>query len=252
MSRNKRKPLAARSGSDWDKIYLERLGISIKDVNYDEMFNINETTQNIGFERQDVIDELLKQNWKNFDFDENCKDVIQDFISCLEDVLSIKPREESSVDELGFKRMKLHVHGPTNIEYNLLGDKVYAKPDIAIMDKIKKIYLVVQEDKSFSATKEKEKDTGKAESQLAAEMIGAFYTNVEDSDIKEQEIYGIVMLEILYKIMDGEDSGLEIKRYSLGEKDPSFLLEKENLIKTFKCYESLKEIIKYKIKKHIF
>lgn len=118
------------------------------------------------------------------------------------------------------------------------------------------MYLLVQEDKSYKVTELDEHN--EAEPQLVAEMVGAYYNNVDrrKGNLENQTLYGIVMLGThctFYKFRITTDDLIRITegkkvpkvcnyifRYSVGEKDPGFLLNQDNLLRTLRCYEALR------------
>ncbi|KAJ3219105.1 hypothetical protein HK099_004818 [Clydaea vesicula] len=255
----------ARSGRKWDYLYMDSLGLGFKDIiSYKEFFEQDEP---LNFNRQKNVDELLSHNLTEMNYNEDTSDIVVIFMKNINTVVNLNKSEESSVDDLGktifnllgFTRNKdLYVHGPTKIKYLISGCDVEANPDIIIKTN-NDIILLVQADKSYRVTEEDKYE--EAEPQLVAEMLGAFYLNVQKSKgkLQKQTIYGIIMLgtyctfykfeitkSLISRISNGEICSEilnYIERFCIGDKDVRFMLNKENLIKTLKCYESLRNII---------
>lgn len=256
----------ARSGRQWDYLYMKSLGLDFIDsFNYKDFFE--EELPNV-FDRQDVINELLNYDLNNPQINDNTSDTIVDFIKNVIAVVKSNQNEESTVDDLGKKlfnivgfnrNMKLNIHGPTKMKYLMSGQTIEANPDIVVQNDNNKYFLIIQEDKSYKNTEDNNYD--EAEPQLVAELIGAFYNNYGKSrgTLNSQVLYGIVMLgthctfykfhinsNILERLVNGEKCNTimnYIERFTIGNKDPNFILNQNNLIYTLKCYESLKHII---------
>lgn len=237
---------------------MKSLGLDFIDSsNYKDFF---EEELPICFDRQSIINELLNYDLSNPQINDNTPDTIVDFIKNVISVVKSNQNEKSTVDDLGKKifnivgfnrNMKLNIHGPTKIKYLMSGQTIEANPDIVVQNDNNKYFLIIQEDNNYY----------EAEPQLVAELIGAFYNNYEKSRgiLNSQILYGIVMLgthctfykfyinsNILERLVNGEKCKTiinHIERFSIGDKDPNFILYKNNLIYTLKCYESLKHII---------
>lgn len=257
--------MVARSGRKWDYLYLNDLGIGFEDVHEYKKF-FGEGKPEI-FNRQNIIKELLACNLETFDYNDNTPDIVMYFLKKLNNVVNLNQRNESAVDDLakilfsvvGLDREKdINIHGPTKIEYLISGEEVEASPDV-VVQKSNSLLLVVQEDKSYKVT---ELDKCKeAEPQLVAEMLGAFYMNSQENQgqLKSQWIYGVVMLgsyctfykfritrDIITRVVGGkkcDDVINHVYRYRLGAKNPRFMLNRDNLLLTLQCYESLRKII---------
>ncbi|KAJ3317336.1 hypothetical protein HDV06_001697 [Boothiomyces sp. JEL0866] len=255
----------ARSGRQWDYSYMKSLGLDFIDVHDYKNFFEEDPPNN--FMRNAVIEELFNQKYEEFEFDDDCSDTVLDFINSLKNVF-LQKKEESTVDDLGkniFKLLgygrnkKLSIFGPSKLKYIISGQNVEANPDIQIRNINNNIILLTQEDKSYKVVELN--DFKEAEPQLVAEMIAACYNNNEyhEGNLKNQKIYGIVMLgthSTFYKFEMSDltlkriTNGIEceeildhIQRFAIGEKDPSFILNRDNLLKTLKCYESLRKLI---------
>ncbi|KAJ2993339.1 hypothetical protein HDV02_002487 [Globomyces sp. JEL0801] len=87
------------------------------------------------------------------------------------------------------------------------GSKVEANPDIAISNKDNKIFLLVQEDKSYKITEEDNHE--EAEPQLVAEMLGAFYNNVQKSKGNKNDVLS------MKNVIDLEEKLVSFDCYSI-------------------------------------
>jgi hypothetical protein len=255
-----------RSGRQWDYLYMNELGIDFIDQNsYTNFFGEEEP---INFEnRQYLVDELLSYDLENISYNEQTSDQVVTFLKKLDNVIHLHQNDESCVDDfgktifdfLGFNRKKeINIYGPTQIKYLISAQEIFANPDI-VVQRSNLLFLIVQEDKSYKVSEANQHD--EAEPQLVAEMVGAAYVNLQKSrgKLDNQTIYGIVMLgtyctfykigltkEDISRIVSGEKCKQiknYVESYSLGKKDPKFIVYKPNLIKTLKCYFSLRNIV---------
>jgi hypothetical protein len=250
----------ARPGSKWDNPYLMLLGVKIQNVGFEEMFGISDVEIN-----NDIINQICLLDLSNRSSLQNIikcnknKDIVM-FCKQIKNVI-YNPRY--MVDDLGKEILRLvnissidglDVSGPTELSMTMCGETVHAKPDICIESDEYKILLVVQEDKSFEATR-----VAGPEGQLFAEMTAAFNNNAKF--MNPQTIYGITLLgtyptfyKVLFdlNILDSITSGYKrpnetvvvMKKYTLGHKSNTFMIEsKENMLNVFKAFECIRLIL---------
>ena len=249
----------------WDYLYMYAQRLQIEDIkDFSEFFGMDVPNS---FYRQKDIDKALELKLDEYNEIDELSELI-DFYKHLSTVIDLKKIKDSSVVDLyksifnliGFNRNKdIYIYGPTKIEYILSGQRAETNPDIVIQNR-NLISLVVHEDKSYRSVEDDYH--WEAEPQLVAEIIAAFYKNsqVMKGGLEAQTIYGIVILgsyctfykfnmckTILSRISNfarNEKINInKIYRYVIGESDPKFMTNRENLHKTLLCYEALRIII---------
>ncbi|KAJ3380720.1 hypothetical protein HDU92_005796 [Lobulomyces angularis] len=142
---------------------MDSLGLGLKDIiSYNEFFGENEP---LNFNRQKNVEELLSYDLIEMNYSEDSSYIVVLFMKNINTVVNLNKSEESSVDDLGKT-------------YLISGCDVEANPDIIIKTN-NDIILLVQEIKSYRVTDEDKYE--EAEPQLVAEMLGAFYINVQKS-----------------------------------------------------------------------
>jgi hypothetical protein len=255
-----------QSGRRWDFMYMQSLGVEIKDVSDYESFFGHPAPE--VFQRQNVIDELLSYDLRHPVFNENTSDTVVVFIKCLLNVTDEHPELNSSVVDLGKELFNLlgfnrnpciSIHGPRRLKFLISEGAVEANPDIVIQNNRNMHFLVVQVDRSRHGSEGDEYT--EAEPQLVAGMIGAFFVNVQKTEgkLRNQTMYGIVMdgtfctfykLHLTVGIFDEMTDGVRrdnpafcLQRFRIGEKNPDFIRSHQNLLQTLKCFESIKKII---------
>ncbi len=256
-------------GSEWTPEHIESLGIQVINVDSNKFFGINLKTDSLSFIKDSFPLYMNLVGPENLDnaIENSNNDIITDLLALLRDVCYVYDTSEAAVDDFckslikisGFRKHKnISIAGPIVLYMKMANKRMDARPDICILNKHRKIYLLVQEDKpGFGGKRD-------AESQLIAEMITAFSNNYDvDHNNNTQTMFGITMkgtyptfykanldLVTLKSFRLGleyefhEEQILVVERLNIGSESRLFFIESvQNRQSVFSCYMALHDIL---------
>jgi hypothetical protein len=269
ISKEKRS-VNARSGSKWDDIYMETLGIKVIDAVDEQQFFGFSLPES--FLRQDDITILeafnltTEENIERESRNRNNPPHVQLLLNALLLSLYYSSDEESAVGDLGKALLRVVgflstegfcVAGPKQLLLNMCGKTKYANPDIVLLKiGLPKVLLVVQQDKrAFGAS------YSLPEPQLAANMLAAYAHNRIKCKVDHQTMYGIILqgtLITFYKCdidskiyssirMGYQQEGtiMNVVKFSIAESDsPRCIVESNrNMSNTLRCLEAIRILL---------
>lgn len=265
--------VSAKSGNDWGLNELKYFRIDFENIHkFNDFFGVDEPILT------GVIDEIARYPINIFENIDNLLNTgskdISKFIKHLIFATNIYSNNETNVDTFAEHMLEMFEYDiGTNIigmraELNLdmCGIKVYAKPDVYLEDLNRKIKLLIQEDKSYNVSSSMDFDLRITESQMVAEAIAAFQTNNRNrrnQGIPEENnvvfpciimlgTYPIFYLfEITKELADNIMFGIYpkidtiIKKYQIPSLIPygNTLFDVDKRYKIFQCYTAFRNFI---------
>lgn len=179
--------ITPKSGNDWSKNELKYFRIGILSIDkFEDFFNEipplffpNDINEILNYDTSNV------ENLYNINYDNIESEKLSDFIKYLISATKTHINEESAVDDFAkhllsiFKYNKGEnvVRTRQELTLKMFGQNMSAKPDICVENIKSTIKLLIQEDKSFNASKINNIDIENTESQMVAEAIAAFQNN---------------------------------------------------------------------------
>jgi hypothetical protein len=176
--------ISAKSGSEWSKNELNFFRIGFEVISNFKDFFDTETPEKF----PEYISKLIEYDMSdiiNINYDNIESENIREFIKYLISATKTHINEESAVDDfarhilLAFKYNKGDniVRVRQELSLRMFGQNLSAKPDICVENVKSTIKLLVQEDKSYNASKGTRLDIKTTEAQMVAEAIAAFQNN---------------------------------------------------------------------------